>query len=72
MSESIVTSALDRLMEGKTTIMIAHSYRAAQLADDVIIMRDGAVAEAGTPEELLENSEYYRMFVRQTRKGEAV
>ena len=70
--ESMVTSALDRLMEGKTTIMIAHSYRATQLADDIIIMKDGVVAEAGTPEELLKNSEYYRMFARQTSKGEIV
>lgn len=70
--EGMVTSALDRLMEGKTTIMIAHSYRATLSADDVIIMKDGTVVETGTPKELLENSEYYRMFARQTSREEIV
>lgn len=71
LSENMVTSALDRLMEGKTTIMIAHSYRATKAADDVIIMKDGTVTETGTPQELLTNSEYYRMFARQTDKRES-
>lgn len=71
LSEHMVTSALDRLMEGKTTVMIAHSYRATKSADDVIIMKDGTAAEMGTPEELLKSSEYYRMFARQTGKGES-
>ena len=70
LSENMVTTALDRLMKGKTTVMIAHSYRATQEADDIIIMKDGTIAEMGTPAELLANSEYYRMFMRQTRDGD--
>ena len=66
-AEGTVTSALDRLMEDRTTIIIAHSYRATVSADNVIIMKDGRVAETGTSEELLKTSEYYKMFARSAR-----
>lgn len=61
-SEAMVTSALEHLMEGKTTVMIAHNYAATRNADYVIVMRDGTVEAAGTPTELLETNEFYRLF----------
>lgn len=61
-SQSLVTGALDSLMHGKTTIMIAHNYAATRNADYVIVMSDGAVEAAGTPAELLVANEYYRKF----------
>lgn len=62
LSEAMVTEALDKLMENKTTIMIAHNYAATCNADYVIVMRDGIVEAAGAPEELLKSNEYYRLF----------
>ena len=62
LSEAMVTEALDHLMENKTTIMIAHNYAATKNADHVIVMRDGTVEAAGSPEELLKTNEYYQIF----------
>ncbi len=64
MSEALVTQAMDNLMKNKTTIMIAHNYAATKNADHIIVMRDGQVEAEGSPEELLENNEYYQMFVK--------
>lgn len=61
-SEGLVTEAMDHLMENKTTVMIAHSCAATRNADYVIVMKDGMVEAYGTPEELLQTNEYYRMF----------
>lgn len=61
-SEAQVTTAIDKLKKNKTTIMIAHSYQATRNADYVIIMKDGEVSAAGTPEELLATNEYYQTF----------
>lgn len=63
-SETEVTGAMDELMRDKTTIMIAHNYAATRNADYIIVMKDGAVEAAGTPDELLKTNEYYRMFVK--------
>ena len=61
-SEAAVTEAMDHLMEGRTTVMIAHNFAATRNADYIIVMKDGTVEAAGTPEELQETNEYYRMF----------
>lgn len=63
-SEAEVTGAMDELMRDKTTIMIAHNNAATRNADYIIVMKDGAVEAAGTPDELLKTNEYYRMFVK--------
>lgn len=63
-SEAQVTEALDHLMENKTTVMIAHNYAATKNADYVIVMRDGTIEAAGTPDELLESNTYYQMFCK--------
>ncbi len=61
-SERLVSEALDNLMRGRTTVMIAHSYAATRAATHVIVMKDGTVEAEGTPEELLATNEYYRAF----------
>lgn len=66
--EADVSTALDRLMEGRTTVMIAHSCRAAQAADEVIVMDAGRIVGMGTPEELLRTNSYYQTFARRADK----
>ena len=61
-SEKLVSEALANLMQGRTTVMIAHSYSATRSAGHIVVMRDGRVEAEGTPEELLETNEYYRIF----------
>lgn len=63
-SEALVTDAMDRLMQDKTTVMIAHNYAATKNADYVIVMSSGRVEAAGAPEELLKTNDYYRIFSR--------
>lgn len=62
-SEQLVSQALKNLMEGRTTVMIAHNYSAIRNADHIIVMRDGRVEAEGSPDELLQTNEYYRAFV---------
>ncbi len=61
-SGAMVTQAMDKLREGRTTILIAHNYAATRNADYVIVMKEGTVKAAGTPEEPRETNEYYKMF----------
>ena len=68
-SEQQVTLALKHLMEGRTTVLIAHNYSAALFADQVIVMRDGEVEASGTPSQLLETNDYYRSFAKGTAES---
>ncbi len=52
-TELIVEHALDRLMEGRTTIVIAHRLSTAARADRVAVVQDGHLAEIGTHAELV-------------------
>lgn len=65
-SEAVVTEAMGQLMENRTTLMIAHSYAATRNADYVVVMKEGAVEAAGTPEALLETNAYYQLFSKTT------
>ena len=63
-SEQQVTAALNNLMKGRTTILIAHNYSATIFADEVIVLCNGEVKAQGTPDELLASNEYYRTFAK--------
>lgn len=52
-SEQLVVEALDRLMEGKTSIVIAHRLTTIRRASQIYVIDNGSIAEAGTHEELL-------------------
>jgi ATP-binding cassette subfamily B protein len=53
-SESLVQQALDRLMQGRTSLIIAHRLSTVRRADCIFVVKDGAVVESGTHAELLE------------------
>jgi ABC-type multidrug transport system fused ATPase/permease subunit len=53
-SEDLVIQAMERLMEGRTVITIAHRLSTLRNADKIIVIDDGVVAEDGTHKELLE------------------
>ena len=59
-NESRVREALDRLMVGKTTIMITHDLQSIADADQVMLLEDGRIAERGTHAELVSKSGRYR------------
>lgn len=62
-NESEVQGALSRLLRGKTVLVIAHRMRTVEAADRIIVLKDGRVAEEGTPLELRnkENGLFARM-----------
>jgi ABC-type multidrug transport system fused ATPase/permease subunit len=62
-SEGLVQQALDRLMEGRTSLVIAHRLATVRKADRIFVMREGRVVESGTHEELIGQEEgLYRML----------
>eukprot|EP00824_Muranothrix_gubernata_P019849 TRINITY_DN40015_c0_g1_i1.p1 TRINITY_DN40015_c0_g1~~TRINITY_DN40015_c0_g1_i1.p1 ORF type:complete len:635 (-),score=137.91 TRINITY_DN40015_c0_g1_i1:896-2800(-) len=70
-SEKIVQDALDRLMENRTTIVIAHRLSTVRGADKIVVLQEGACVEEGTHSELLERAGTYRSLVeRQMTTGE--
>ncbi len=52
-SEALVQQALQNLMEGRTTIVIAHRLSTVRRADRIIVLEDGRIRESGTHEELV-------------------
>ena len=51
--------ALDRLGSNRTVLVIAHRLGTIRNADNIIVLKDGTVAEEGTHDELLENNGLY-------------
>ncbi len=54
-NETKVQGALSRLLAGKTVLVIAHRMRTVEAADKIVVLKDGKVAEEGSPAELLQN-----------------
>lgn len=52
-TESVIVDALERLMEGRTTVLIAHRLSMVRTADQIVVVDGGAVSEVGTHNELL-------------------
>lgn len=59
-TEQLIQQALERLMEGRTTIMVAHRLSTIQHADNIIVMHKGKIREMGTHQELLQNNGIYK------------
>ncbi|HYF48079.1 MAG TPA: ABC transporter ATP-binding protein, partial [Planctomycetota bacterium] len=65
-AEAQIQSALDTLMEGRTTFIIAHRLSTIVNADKILVMDKGEIVEAGTHEELLaREGRYYDLFMEQ-------
>jgi ATP-binding cassette subfamily B protein len=58
-SETVIEKALDRLLEGRSAILIAHRLTTAQRADRIVVIDRGGIVEVGTPHELLANDGAY-------------
>ncbi|MEI6420413.1 MAG: ATP-binding cassette domain-containing protein, partial [bacterium] len=63
-TEKLITGALEELMKGKTSFVIAHRLSTVRKADIILVFKDGTIVEKGTHEELLKNKEgeYSRLY----------
>lgn len=69
-NETMIQSALSRLIKDKTVLIIAHRMRTVAGADRIVVLSDGVVAEQGTPDELYnKNGIYTRMVDLQSASG---
>ena len=59
-NETLVQEAISNLVKDKTVLIIAHRMRTVAGADQIVVLKDGCVAEQGTPEKLLEDNGIYR------------
>ncbi|HEX4441691.1 MAG TPA: ABC transporter ATP-binding protein [Thermoanaerobaculia bacterium] len=69
-SESLVVEALDRLMKGKTSLVIAHRLGTIKQADRIMVLKGGCIAEQGTHDELItKGGEYASLYELQFGGG---
>ncbi|SNS02753.1 ABC transporter ATP-binding protein [Hymenobacter mucosus] len=73
-SEKLVQEALTRLMQNRTSLVIAHRLSTVQHADEIVVLQHGRIVERGTHEELLgrENGLYKRLSLMQTNNAALV
>ena len=70
-NETHTQRAISRLAKGKTVLIIAHRMRTVEGADKIVLLKDGKVAEQGSPEELLAKGGIYaNMCKLQQQSGE--
>ena len=62
-NETKVQEALSRLLTGKTVLVIAHRMRTVAAADHIVVLKEGTVAQQGTPTELMAPGGLYRRLV---------
>lgn len=68
-NETLIQSALSRLIKDKTVLVIAHRMRTVAGADKIVVLSEGTVAEQGTPYELYKNGGIYTDMVNKQLKG---
>ena len=66
LTEARIQAAIDRVIEGRTSIVIAHRLSTVKNADCILVVKNGKIVESGTHKELLALGGYYRtLYVRQ-------
>lgn len=70
-NETLIQRAISRLVKGKTVLIIAHRMRTVEGADKLVLLKDGMVAEQGSPAELYARGGLYtKMCLLQQQSGE--
>ena len=59
-------------MKNKTVLMIAHRMRTISDADNIVVLKDGIVAEQGSPDELINKNGIYKDMLDKQQKSEII
>ncbi|WP_026968866.1 ABC transporter ATP-binding protein [Algoriphagus terrigena] len=72
-TENSILTALKRIMENRTSVIISHRVSSAKLADQIIVLADGKIIERGDHDSLMnQRGVYADLFEKQTQSGESV
>lgn len=72
-TENAILTALKKIMENRTSIIISHRVSSAKLADHIIVLDDGGIVERGDHESLMEQKGVYaELFEKQTQSPESI
>ncbi|SNS92687.1 ATP-binding cassette, subfamily B [Ekhidna lutea] len=71
-TENAILNAMQRIMQGRTSIIISHRVSSAKLADKIVMLDDGRVVEQGTHDDLLNNNGAYKELHDKQLAGEEV
>ena len=63
-NETLIQEALSKLIKDKTVMIIAHRMRTVAESDKIVVLKDGVVAESGTPKELDEKGGIYHNMIK--------
>ena len=69
-NETLIQSALSRLIKDKTVMVIAHRMRTVAGADKIVVLSDGKVAETGTPDELMKKDGIFAHMSKLQTQGQ--
>lgn len=69
-NETLIQSALSRLIKDKTVLIIAHRMRTVAGADRIVVLKDGCVAEQGKPDELIQKNGIYSHMAKLQSKSQ--
>lgn len=69
-NETLIQSALSRLIKDKTVMVIAHRMRTVAGADKIVVLSDGKVAETGTPDELMKKDGIFAHMLKLQTQGQ--
>ena len=58
-TEMLIQEAFDRLMQGRTSFIVAHRLSTIRNADEILVMKDGSIIEQGTHDELMKKDGFY-------------
>ena len=69
-TEQLVQKAIETLMRGRTSIIVAHRLSTIQKADEILVLDEGRIVERGSHQELLaRRGIYYNLYLLQYRNG---
>ena len=69
-NESLIQEAISDLIKDKTVLIIAHRMRTVDGADKIVVLKDGTVAESGSPSQLRERDGIYKHMISVQMKSE--